>query len=209
MSSPMALDSARDKLHQLRVAKKIGFTVPPTVITNSLDSIRELRSKHPKIIYKAFDGGSLYLGSEQCVYTTLLGDEHFEEDQRESLFVCPGIFQAYQEKEYELRVTVVRDKVFAVRIDSQSDATTTIDWRQGEFLSVAHTLIDLDKECHEKCVQLLQELSLQFGAIDLIRTTGGEYVFLEINANGQWAWLQGLTDAPISECIAQTLASQK
>jgi glutathione synthase/RimK-type ligase-like ATP-grasp enzyme len=30
---------------------------------------------------------------------------------------------------------------------------------------------------------------LKFGAIDLILTPAGEYVFLEVNPNGQWAWL--------------------
>lgn len=209
MNSPDALESAKDKLHQLRVAQKIGFTVPDTTMTNSLDSVRELRGRERKLIYKAFDGGALYPGSEQRIYTTVLGEEQFEEEQRESLLVCPGIFQTYQEKAYELRVTVIRDQVIAVRIDSQNEPATTVDWRQGDFLNLTHTLVELDRACQEKCIQLLRELSLQFGSIDLIRTNEDEYVFLEINANGQWAWLQGLADAPISQSIARALAAQK
>lgn len=207
VNHPFALEKAKDKLYQLSVANKIGFTIPKTVMTNSLDSIRQFRSGVSKVIYKAFDGGALYPGSEKCVYTTVLGDEYFQDEQKESLLVCPGIFQDYQEKAYELRVTVIRDKVFAVKIDSQSDPASTIDWRKGELHNIAHTQIELDEECRQMCVQLLKALSLEFGSIDLVYTNEGKYIFLEINANGQWAWLQGLAEVPISKHIALALAN--
>lgn len=34
-----------------------------------------------------------------------------------------------------------------------------------------------------------------------------EYVFLEINSNGQWLWIEQLTGMPISKTIAETLAN--
>ena len=40
---------------------------------------------------------------------------------------------------------------------------------------------------------------LTFGAIDLILTPDGEYVFLEVNINGQWAYLEDMLALPISD----------
>jgi glutathione synthase/RimK-type ligase-like ATP-grasp enzyme len=50
----------------------------------------------------------------------------------------------------------------------------------------------------------VNSLGLHFGAIDLIRTKNDGYTFLEINPNGQWAWLDiemnlGIADAIIDQ----------
>jgi glutathione synthase/RimK-type ligase-like ATP-grasp enzyme len=46
---------------------------------------------------------------------------------------------------------------------------------------------------------------LSFGAIDIIKKLNGEYVFLEINPNGQWAWLETELDLKISDEIINYL----
>ena len=40
----------------------------------------------------------------------------------------------------------------------------------------------------------------------MIVSPENEYVFLEINPNGQFAWLEGKTELEISKSIAYTLA---
>jgi glutathione synthase/RimK-type ligase-like ATP-grasp enzyme len=47
----------------------------------------------------------------------------------------------------------------------------------------------------------MHKLGLNFGAVDMILTPDGRYVFLEINPNGQWGWVEDLTGMPISEEI--------
>lgn len=39
----------------------------------------------------------------------------------------------------------------------------------------------------------------------MIVTPKGDYVFLEINPDGQWLWIERLTGLPISEAIADLL----
>lgn len=53
--------------------------------------------------------------------------------------------------------------------------------------------------------QLSKRITLKFGAIDLIKDKDGNYVFLEINPNGQWAWVQTQTGLPIAEAIIDEL----
>lgn len=100
--------------------------------------------------------------------------------------------QEYIEKAFELRVTVVGNRIFACRIDSQlqQDDTGKIDWRQGYGT-------------------YLRRMGLNFGCFDFIVTPSGEYVFLECNPNGQWLWVELETGLPISEAIARWLADKQ
>lgn len=66
----------------------------------------------------------------------------------------------------------------------------------------------LPKEIEDKCFALTKELGLCFGAIDLIEKANNEFIFLEINPNGQWAWVEALTGLPISKTIAEHLAQK-
>ena len=46
---------------------------------------------------------------------------------------------------------------------------------------------------------------LGFGAIDLIQDRDGAHWFLEINPNGQWAWIETRTGQPIATAIVDWL----
>lgn len=101
-----------------------------------------------------------------------------------------------------MRITVVSNKVFSAKVDSQKLDKTKTDWRK-EKIPFEKYLLPNDIE--KKCVELLQKLNLSFGAIDMIRNSNGKYVFLEINPNGQWAWLDMETDLNISDEIINYL----
>jgi hypothetical protein len=123
----------------------------------------------------------------------------------EALPVAPVIVQEYVPKEIELRITVVGPRVFACAIYSQeATAASRIDWR-GDADSLRHEPYALPGEVEARCSALVQRLGLQFGAIDLIVTPKGEYVFLENNTVGQWMWVQNKTRLPIAEALADLL----
>jgi glutathione synthase/RimK-type ligase-like ATP-grasp enzyme len=55
----------------------------------------------------------------------------------------------------------------------------------------------------------MARLGLSFGALDFVLTPDGRFVFLEINPNGQWMWLDdklgfGITDAVVDWLCAHT-----
>jgi len=54
-------------------------------------------------------------------------------------------------------------------------------------------------------VELVARLGLRFGAIDIIVTPDDRYVFLEINPNGQWLWIEEETGLPIRDAICTEL----
>lgn len=52
-----------------------------------------------------------------------------------------------------------------------------------------------------------EKLGLCYGAIDMVLTPDGRYVFLEINPNGQYLWIEFATGLPISDAICDLLIS--
>ena len=208
VNNPLSLELASNKLHQLQLAVSTGFNVPQTVFTNSLTSVSKLQeeSTSGRCIYKPHDSGAVNHAGGEAVYTNILSEYFWQSEQaNERLQLCPGIFQTYIAKAFELRVTVVGNLCFAAKIDSQASSKTRVDWRRYDFANVNHEAFALPKDIQQKCIQLISSMDLVFGAIDMIVTPDGEYYFLEVNANGQWAWIQLLTGQDIASAIADTL----
>jgi glutathione synthase/RimK-type ligase-like ATP-grasp enzyme len=123
--------------------------------------------------------------------------------------VCNEMATIYQEflpKAYDIRVTIVGRKLFAVSIDSQSDPSAVIDWRKTENPLLPHAPIELPAPLQRSLMELMSRLSLAYGAIDLVLTPDGRYIFLEINPNGQWLWIDEMLSLGISHSIAERLS---
>ena len=97
--------------------------------------------------------------------------------------------------------------MFAAEIASQSSRLTRYDWRHYDDPSVRYSAHTLPGDIERRCRQLVERLGLSFGAIDLILTPSGEYVFLEINANGQWGFIELSTGLPIAEAVVDFLTA--
>ncbi|WKC46934.1 hypothetical protein [Pseudomonas veronii] len=69
-----------------------------------------------------------------------------------------------------------------------------------------HKVHVLPARVQELIMLLMRELGLVFGCFDLILTPEGEYIFLEVNPNGQWLWIESLTGMKITSAIAALLA---
>ena len=108
-------------------------------------------------------------------------------------------------KDVEIRVTVVGDKVFAAEIHSQVNEEAKYDWRTVSPRKIPHFVHKLPDEIETACVALTTMLGLNFSAIDLIKKPDGEYIFLEINSNGQWLWIEDITGLKIADAIAEAL----
>lgn len=119
--------------------------------------------------------------------------------------MAPILFQEYVEKETEIRVTVIGGSVFAAEIDSQSSLEGKDDWRKAGPGSLKTNPVQLPKSLSDKCLQIVKELGLNFGTIDLIKTPNGCYVFLELNPNGQWGWLEEATGESYTDALVQNL----
>ncbi len=202
-SHPNNILLAEDKPRQLRLAYKIGFNVPETIITNDIEAAKEINGDLA-LVAKPLKQALIEADDfEKVIFTSSIGS--LTDRDRASISVCPVIFQRHIPKAVDIRVTVVGDRVFAVAIHSQESEETKVDWRRGSNPRLHHEVIDLPDDVADKCVQIVQSQFLRFGAVDLVRDLEGKHWFLECNPNGQWAWIENRTGLPIASAITDEM----
>jgi glutathione synthase/RimK-type ligase-like ATP-grasp enzyme len=200
-----ALRKAEFKASQLKIAGALGFELPPTLFTNNPEDFLDFYQKHHGNIVSKVSSSSFYkyTGKTFNRYTQVVSKRDVAYAQ--TVRFCPVIFQAYVPKRVELRITVVGESVFACEIHSQHSNHTRHDWRRYDRYGTPYFPHELPR-CQQKlCIQLVQRLGLHYGAIDMVLTPDGRYVFLEINPNGQYLWIEKMTGLPITDAICDLL----
>jgi hypothetical protein len=137
------------------------------------------------------------------IYTHRLTLEDAE--QLDSVRHGPTFLQALVKKTRDIRVTVIGDEIFAVGIDSMAVEAGHIDFRQAEVMDLPHQVMTLPGTVERACLAIVKQLGLHFGAIDLLETPDGDYVFLENNPNGQWYWIEMIAGQPMARAMADLL----
>ena len=205
MSPPAAVWKSEFKPFQLSLATEIGLSIPPTIISNDPAAIRHAFDQFGSMIVKpARSGYFTREGQAYSVFTSQVMEQHLEE--LDSAKLSPAIYQALIPKRFDVRVTIVGNRLFAASIDSQSDPAAIVDWRHTTNPHLPHRRIELPQKVSALLLKLMDSLALTFGAIDLIQTIDGEFVFLEVNPNGQWLWIDDILDLGISDAVTDWLA---
>ncbi len=203
LSEPASVVIAENKFLQLSIAKEIGFNVPTTIITTNKNELIAFTKKYNKTIIKPISRGRIdYKNNEssKLIFTSILDKDTIA--QIDYFHLTPAICQEYIEKEYEIRVTIVGEDIYASRVDSQTDEETIVDWRKKKL---KFKECFLPEDINQKCLQLLSRLNLSYGAFDLVKSLDNRYYFLEINPNGQWVWIEKDTEQKISDSIINFL----
>lgn len=203
VSHPFALRRGEVKATQLAEASKAGLNIPRTLISND--------PAHATGFVDA-------LGDTECAIKPLLAvgvtDEHGyrlpltttlpKGHSLESVALAPTMFQPYVEKAFELRCVVMGDKIFAAKLDSQADENSRVDWRGGD---PEHEIFELPEHVQASLRRLMSSFGLNFASLDMIVTPDGEFVFLELNPNGQWLWLEYELGLPLVTTMADLLTT--
>lgn len=193
LNHPHRIGFAEYKPVQLAVAAQCGFTVPRTIITNDPKRARTFCEQVGEVIYKPLS--SAYVGESEMIYATRVPREDWGDPR---IAHTAHLFQEWIEHDYAVRVAVVDGRFFATAIHAKSDAAH-VDWR-SDYPALTYEPTELPGDVQDKARDLLARLGLRFGAFDFLVRHDGTYVYLEINSNGQWAWVDS---AP---AIASTIA---
>jgi hypothetical protein len=208
LNDPRKMWLALNKPLQLSLASKLGFRIPNTLITTDERRIRAFAEEHRgELIAKAVKHGFLNEGEDTYVAFTRRIDETFFLDIDKYCGI-PMIYQPEVKKSSDIRVTVVGNSVFAAEIHSQDNEETEVDWRTWEIASASdlrHSVHTLPSHLGAKCIELTHKFGLRYSAIDLVLADDGAYWFLEMNPNGQWAWIEHTLGLPIRDAIIDEL----
>jgi glutathione synthase/RimK-type ligase-like ATP-grasp enzyme len=205
VNPPLANSAASSKPEQIRRARRLGFRVPQTLITNDPEAARAFAAGGPTIC-KPLSQGLLRIDDQPQVFFTrhLSGNDV---DALDELGPEPYLFQRLIEKRFDVRVVVIGTEAFAARIDSQGNPGTRVDWRRADATMLPHARFELPEEVSQLCVSLVEDYGLLFGAIDLAVDQEGRHVFFEVNPAGQWAWIEQLTGQPLRSRLASLLVA--
>ena len=210
LNDPETLWLASNKIKQLDVAAKVGLSVPPTIVSATpCDVLQFIKEHNNDVIGKAVKNGFVIGESDHVAIFTSVLDENDIEDIRNSQTILPMIVQPRLSKEIDLRITIVGDDVFSVGIDSQQHADTETDWRTWEVtnnVNLRHFVFNLPETVKRRCLELNRRLGLRFSCVDMVLSRDGEFIFLEVNPNGQWAWIEQKLQVPIRDRIIDELA---
>lgn len=191
---------------QLREAADLGIACPLTLISNDPEAVREfIDLANGSVVAKMQSQFAVYRGEEEnVVFTNRVSRENLAD--LDGLRYSPMIFQEMVPKRLELRVTVVGHRVFAAAVDSQQSEESKVDWRrQGNQLAVTWKAFEFPEEEADKLRRLTGRFGLNYAAADYILTPSGEFVFLELNAAGEWLWLQWYAGLDVASAIAEVL----
>lgn len=203
MNHPQATYLAESKPYQLYLAKKIGFRIPQTLITNTDILLSDYFGCNKTIIAKGIDTVLLQMKKHRAfVYANVV---KISELTRAKLAIAPVMFQKYLKKKIDIRVTIVNRNIFAVQITRMGKGIQE-DWRLAKD-SVEYLPITLPAAISKMCTELIKQMGLSFGAIDLVKVDG-KYYFLEVNPTGEWGWLVNKARLPIDSAIADFLTGQ-
>jgi len=210
VNDPNMARKSSHKYQQLCLVQRLGakypVRIPNTAITNSSRIAKECFGGSGDLVAKAVYTGNIVLnGIKQGIETQKISNEQFCSNI-DSIDISPTCLQNYIQKKFELRIVVIGNKVFAVKIDSQIDERTKVDWRKHTALC-PHTVFILPKEIEAFCLEFIALQKLVYGSMDFIVTPAGEYVFLENNPYGQWLWLENMTGIPLTKAFADYFLS--
>jgi len=182
---------ANSKLLQLKVASQCGMSIPTTLCSNDPQDIRYFLLKHESdgVIYKPLCSGFWFEDNNVKIsYTSKIS--FLELPNNQLLQLSPGIYQKEIKKKYELRVTCFGDYIVAAKLNSQDHLEGKIDWRAipaGEMSIEPYTL---PSYLEDNLRRFMQKMGLVFGSFDFIVSEDLEYVFLEVNQQGQFLWIE-------------------
>lgn len=166
-------DRRLPKILQLRLAKEY-FHVPSWNVTLA-PSQTDLKGK---IVCKPLS--SAFVGEYRTMFASLIAVEELEDGY-------PWLLQRYIEADQDITVVYARGRIFPfARQKKEGEAIDFKEIEDGQ--SNGWHPIAVPEDLGVSIEQYMRKLALDFGRLDFVEKSGDIY-FLEVNPNGQYAWL--------------------
>lgn len=192
ISDPEATSRASNKILQLAVARSAGFRVPKTLISQSKEEVISFYEDcASRVIVKPLVG----IKSPMLLTRKLSDPRQFAE---EAFSACPAIYQELISGHRHLRLNLFGDRSFAAIIESEE-----LDWRPNLDGSIYN--FETPQSILDRARLVMRSLGLEMGVFDLKETPQGEWVWLEVNPQGQFLFLEPLAKIPLAEHFADFL----
>lgn len=206
INHPTANVLASHKLEQLTRAQRLGLVVPRTLVTQSPASLRAFWRSADAIVAKPLASGYLERddGRDTLIYTSEVEPRHLR--NADSVRACPTLFQVRIDKRYDVRMCVIDREILAIAMHRSDRA---LDVRRDNMDGVAYSRAAPPARTERAARRLVSSYGLRFAALDFVVDAAGTWYFLELNPNGQWAWLDLVGGADFASQFCRALAASR
>ncbi len=199
--------TAENRYLQLITAKKTGFKIPETLITNFPPAGKEFFDKcHKSMVAKVLHHHEINL---KCVSYRFLTNEvkNSHLSSYNDLIYAPVIFQKKIKNRVEIRTTVIKNKVYSCEIGTRLSKDKFLDLHKFKEADLKFKEITMDRKTRDLCLHLNKKLGLSMSSIDFVIDNAGNLIFLEVNPVGDWFWIEKRTNLPITEAVFDLINS--
>nr|WP_321354509.1 grasp-with-spasm system ATP-grasp peptide maturase [uncultured Draconibacterium sp.] len=192
-----------NKLIALSTAEELGLKIPATAIVNNKKDFCKFLDKYPSVITKPITETLDYNrgDNDYTLYTNEVSGDYL--DKIPCKFF-PSLIQEKVVKDFEIRTFYWKEKCYSMAIFSQENENTAIDFRRYDRKRPNRNVpYQLPDEIEEKISGLMKRIKLNSGSIDLVKDINGNFVFLEVNPNGQF----GMVSYPCNYNLEMIIAN--
>jgi len=197
MNSPKAIEKTVDKFYTSSLLEHSGIPTPRTVVTEDFDEAMAAFEKFGDVIVKPLFGsggrGMVRVSDWEVAYRTFRALEMGRYVFYLQEYVLHG--------DHDIRAFVVGDRVVAAMIRRSTG------WRHNVARGARVEACQLDGEAEELCLRASALLRVDYAGVDLLRTSDGRTVVIEVNSIPGWSGLQTITSTDIADAIAGHLVA--
>ncbi|MCY0941932.1 MvdC/MvdD family ATP grasp protein [Streptomyces antarcticus] len=201
MNPPEAVAGTQYKVAQLVTARRVGMTVPASLFATIPEEAAQFARAAEDLIVKSVSGRH----PENPPLT-------FPTSRVEAGADFSGVSHSATCLQHEvravahLRLTMVGTRLFPCFITPPAGV---LDWRFEPTENCQWEIKSIPPELRKSALEFMAAYGLVYGALDFAITEEGEFYFLEVNAKGQFGFVELQTRAPISEAIATWLTEPR
>lgn len=196
-----------NKLQVLKMASEAGLDVPDTLITSDANELQCFTSKHGAVISKPVVDMLMcsFENRNFATYTSVIDEEFLTESGLRISF--PSLYQEKLDKKYEIRTFYFNGDCYSMAMFTQQKAATQADFRRYCYEDpVREVPYKLPASIESAIRELMDNLCLNTGSIDIVRTTDDRFVFLEVNPVGQFGMVSVPCNYNLEWKVARYLA---
>lgn len=192
INQPTNSQAAENKFIQLKLARSCGIDIPRTLITARPDRFRTFLEAEGVIVAKPLDGHSWTneAGETLSAFASILDVERGAQLSDGDIAQCVTIYQQRIEKTADVRMVVMGEDACAYKVIQ--DGERYFDYRIGFYQEkhLRYEAIPVPAILKAKMIGLMGLLRINFASADFALKADDEWVFLDLNPNGQWLFLE-------------------
>lgn len=199
VNPPRGLEWAIDKFASITRLAALGLPVPATRFVQSRgEAIEAFDALGGDCVVKPLFGGEgrgvMRVSDPQLAWTTFATLDQLDTVLQVQKFIAPG--------GSDTRLLVVGEQVFGVR------RSNPLSFRTNVAAGGVTEAWKVDETLAETARQVVRAFDLVVASVDIIDHSGGQPIFLEVNAIPGWKGTQTVIGESIAEAILTTAASE-